>query len=535
MTDLFEKGYSEADKKEDVKMLHSMGYAQELERRMSVFSNFAVSFSIICILSGGINSLAQATAGAGGASIGIGWPIGCLISGVFALGMAQIASSYPTAGGLYHWSSILGNRFTGWLTAWLNLLGLITVLGAINVGTWGFFSGAIAPWFPAINVDTTVSEGFRNQMIFMALITGVQALINHFGIKLTARLTDFSGYLIFAATIVLTLACFAFAEHWDFTRLWAFDNFSGDPTLNAANEMKGDPVWPNKVSGLMVFLLGLLLPIYTITGYDASAHTSEETHKAAMSAPRGMVSSVWWSAIFGYVMLVGFLILIPDMKDAAKQGWNVFFWAIDARFPVWLKNLLYVAIFVSQFLCGLATVTSASRMIFAFARDDGLPGSSALKKVSHAHRTPVAAIWTAAILSFLFVWGASLVTIAGASAYTVVVSCTVIFLFFSFAMPIALGLLAYGKTWTRMGPWDLGEPLFKLVAVLSILSAILIFFIGIQPPNDWALWITVGFLVLTGIIWLAYEQRRFKGPPIGDMIAARQAAIVAAEKAVGEV
>ncbi|HZZ21740.1 MAG TPA: amino acid permease, partial [Roseiarcus sp.] len=387
---------------------------------------------------------------------------------------------------------------------------------------------------PAINVDTTVAEGFRNQIIFMALITGLQALINHFGIRLTARLTDFSGYLIFAATIVLTLACFAFAEHWDFTRLWTFDNFSGDPTLNAANELKGDPVWPNKVSGLMVFLLGLLLPIYTITGYDASAHTSEETHKAAMSAPHGMVSSVWWSAIFGYAMLIGFLVLIPDMKDAAKQGWNVFFWALDQRFPVWLKDALYVAIFVSQFLCGLATVTSASRMIFAFARDDGLPGSSVLKKVSHAHRTPVAAIWTASILAVLFVWGASLVTIAGASAYTIVVSCTVIFLFFSFAIPIALGLLAYGKTWTRMGPWDLSEPLFKLVAVLSILSAILIFFIGVQPPNAWALWITVGFLILTGIIWVVYEQRRFQGPPIGDMIAKRQAAIAAAEKAIGE-
>jgi cytochrome c-type biogenesis protein CcmH/NrfF len=85
-----------------------------------------------------------------------------------------------------------------------------------------------------------------------------------------------------------------------------------------------------------------------------------------------------------------------------------------------------------------------------------------------------------------------------------------------------------------MGPWDLGEPLFKLVAVLSILSAILIFFIGVQPPNAWALWITVGFLILTGIIWVVYEQRRFQGPPIGDMIAKRQAAIAAAEKAIGE-
>ncbi len=127
---------------EDTKQLHAMGYAQELARSMGGFSNFAISFSIICILSGGINSLAQATSGAGGAAIGIGWPLGCLISGVFAIAMAQIASAYPTAGGLYHWGSILGNRFTGWLTAWFNLLGLVTVLGAINVGTYYFFLGA---------------------------------------------------------------------------------------------------------------------------------------------------------------------------------------------------------------------------------------------------------------------------------------------------------------------------------------------------------------------------------------------------------
>jgi amino acid transporter len=233
-------------------------------------------------------------------------------------------------------------------------------------------------------------------------------------------------------------------------------------------------------------------------------------------------------------MLIGFLFVIPDTKEAAKQGWNVFFWALDQRFPVWLKDGLYVAIFVSQFLCGLATVTSASRMIFAFARDGGLPGSSYLRRVSPTYRTPNVAIWAAATLAVLFVWGASLVTIGGSTAYSIVVSCTVIFLFFSFAIPITLGLLAYGKTWKKMGPWDLGGPLFKVAAVASIISALVIFFIGVQPPNDWALWITVGFVVLTAIVWIVFEQRRFQGPPIGEMIAKRQASIVAAEKALGE-
>ncbi len=176
--------YTDLDKKQDMQVLHSMGYAQELERRMSSFSNFAISFSIICILSGGINSLGQATSGAGGAAIGIGWPLGCLMSGFFALGLAQISSAYPTAGGLYHWGSILGNRFTGWLSAWLNLLGLVTVLGAINVGTFYFFFGAFGAYF---GMEDTLAA----PRDLRCGDHGRQALINHFGIGLTAKLTDY--------------------------------------------------------------------------------------------------------------------------------------------------------------------------------------------------------------------------------------------------------------------------------------------------------------------------------------------------------
>jgi amino acid transporter len=519
MSTLGRDGYTDHDKKQDVHHLHSMGYAQELERRMSQFSNFAISFSIICILSGGINSLAQATSGAGGIGIGLGWPLGCLISGLFALALAQISSAYPTAGGLYHWGSILGNRFTGWLAAWLNLLGLVTVLGAINVGTYYFFFGAFGPMFGM--EDTLV-----NRVLFLAVITGLQALINHMGIGLTAKLTDFSGYLIFATAIALALVCLAAADSYDLSRLFTFKNYSGEA---------GASVWP-QVSDLWVFLLGLLLPIYTITGYDASAHTSEETMKASTSVPRGMVSSVIWSAVFGYIMLCSFVLMIPDMDQAAAQGWNVFFWAMDAQVSPLVKEILYLAIFVSQFLCGLATVTSVSRMIFAFARDKGLPASSALAKVSPKYRTPVAAIWTGSTLAVLFVWFTSVITIAGASAYSIVVSCTVIFLFLSFTVPIALGIVAAGTSkWPNMGPWNMGVGLFKLVALLSVVAMVVIFFIGIQPPNDWALWITIGFLVITAVVWFGFENRRFQGPPIGDMIKKRQAEIIAAEKAVGEI
>jgi amino acid transporter len=505
---------------QDVKILHSMGYAQELSRRMHAFSNFAISFSIICILSGGINSLGQATAGAGGAAIGIGWPVGVLISGVFAMALAQISSAYPTAGGLYHWGSILGNRFTGWLSAWLNLLGLITVLGAINVGTFYFFFGAFGPMFG-------IEDTLTHRVLFVAVITALQALVNHFGIGLTMKLTDFSGYIILLGSVALAAVCMFYAEAWDFSRLFTFSNYTGTEGASA--------VWPVAVSGTMALILGLLLPIYTITGYDASAHTAEETVNAQMSVPRGMVSSVLWSGIFGYLFLCAFVLMIPNMDDAAKQGWNVFFWAMGERVPETIRTALYVTIFISQWLCGLATVTSVSRMLFAFSRDDGIPGiSKALAKVDAKHRAPVNAIWAGSTLAVLFVWFTSAITIAGAPAYSIVVSCTVIFLFLSFAVPIALALFTYGTSkFPAPGPWNLGGGLFRLVCVLSLVAMAIIFYAGIQPPNDWALPITVGFIVLSLVIWLLFENRRFKGPPIGEEIKRRQAEIKAAEAALG--
>src|SRR5262245_19913922 len=113
---------------DDVRTLHRLGYAQELLRRMSGFSNFAVSLSIICILAGGVTSFHLGLNSVGGASIGLGWPLACLFSLVVAVTMGQVASAFPTAGGLYHWASILGGKGWGWGTAWFNLAGLVTVL-----------------------------------------------------------------------------------------------------------------------------------------------------------------------------------------------------------------------------------------------------------------------------------------------------------------------------------------------------------------------------------------------------------------------
>jgi amino acid transporter len=512
--------YTDKDKNEDLKVLHGMGYAQELSRSMSKFSNFAISFSIICILSGGINSFAQAISSVGGAGAGIGWVVGCLLSGMFALAMAQIASAFPTAGGLYHWSSILGGRFWGWLTAWLNLLGLITVLGAINIGTAYFFAGTFGASFGFTGSDTQV-------VVFVAVITILQALLNHLGIKITTLLTDVSGYLIFATTAVLVLACLFYAPAIDISRLWTVTNFSGEA---------GGNVFPASDNTSYLFLLCLLLPVYTITGYDASAHTSEETKNAAMSVPQGIVSAVIWSSLVGWIMICAITLAIPDLAVAAGQGWGMFYATMDAILPSGLKNVIYLGILIAQLICGLATVTSASRMLFAFARDDGMPiGSKALATVSAKYRTPVNAIWTATVLCILYVLLAMSIKIDGTSIYVIVVNSTLVFLFLSFTVPLVAGFFAYGTAkWPNPGPWAMSAGTYKLVTALAVVGMAVILFIAVAPPNERVLNVVIGFLVIALVLWFAVENRRFQGPPTGERIAARKAAIVAAEKAVGE-
>ncbi len=199
----------------DVQLLNSLGYGQELLRRMSGFSNFAVSFSIICIVAGGITSFPLGLSSVGGASIGVAWPACCLLSLCVALSMAQVASAFPTAGGLYHWAAILGGRGWGWLTAWFNLAGLITALAAINVGAYQFGMRALAGSFD-LGIDRwDPATHMTAQLVGVLAISAAQALLNHLGIRLTALLVDFSGYWILLVALALTVSMLACASSFD--------------------------------------------------------------------------------------------------------------------------------------------------------------------------------------------------------------------------------------------------------------------------------------------------------------------------------
>jgi amino acid transporter len=498
------------DESDDIRTLHKFGYAQELARVLGGFSNFAISFAIIGILLGGVTSFQQGFCSVGGASIGLGWPLVCLFSLCVAATMGQIASAFPTAGGLYHWAAILGGRGWGWVTAWFNLAGLATLLAAVNVGTFLF---AMAVFDPDYSPSKTT------QFLVVVLITATQAAFNHLGIRVTRVLTDFSGYLILLVSIVLTVALLIAAPEIDIARLWTFSNFSGLP--------EGDePIWPRTESLLWLFALGFLLPAFTITGFDASAHASEETVGATRHVPRGIVRSVFIAGVFGWAMLCAVVLAMRDLTAVAEKGDKGFMFTLSDTLPRWLALGLGGGIVITQYLCGLATVTSGSRMAFAFARDAGLPLSRWVRHVSPLFRTPPVAIWGVAIVSVLFT--------VYSDMYSAIAAVCVIFLYVSYVLPTAIGIVAHGRWWKEMGPWHLGQ-WFRPLAVVSVVGCAGLTVIGMQPPNEKAAFAVLILSLALAVLWIAFYRKRFPGPPQGKLSEQQTEAIHAAEIAVHEI
>ncbi len=469
----------------DKQVLHKLGYAQELSRRMSGFSNFAISFSIICILAGGISAFPAAfnVLGSGGAFLI--WLVGGVLAMSVAVGMGQIASSFPTAGGLYHWSSHLGGKFWGWVTAWLNLIGLIAVVSSVDVLLYSiFFKGILLT--DTLKMDTS-SWGYWHQFGFLVVVLAAQALLNHYGIELTTKLTDVSGYLILGLTVILIIGLFAFSPvALDVTRLWTFTNFTGD---------SGGAVVPFRTESIaFAFLLGLVYVCYTITGFDASAHTSEETQDAQVNVPKGMWTAVFWSWVFGLIAVAAYVLTMPSIQEGGAAGWGSFDYMWNASLmPLWLKVFLAVGLVVVNFMCALAGMTSCSRMMYAFARDGGLPASKSLSNVSTQYRTPTYAIWTSA--------GLALLSTLYAPYYLVLAVACAVFLYLSMVLPIAAGLMAEGTAkWKEKGPFNLGG-LSKPNAVLAIIFGITLAITGFFPPNEKIYYFTIIFFVALLGLW----------------------------------
>ncbi|HKO54496.1 MAG TPA: amino acid permease [Thermoanaerobaculia bacterium] len=465
---------------EDARDLERLGYAQQLFREMGGFSNFAVSFSIISILTGAVLLYGYGLKFAGPVVNSIGWPIVSLFTMCVAMSMAEIASAYPTAGGLYFWATRLGGKGWGWTTAWLNMLGQVTITAGINIAAAIYLIGAVT----RIGGLPPVETPWSFQVAVMVVILLPQVIINLWGIRLTARLSDLSVWWhIGGVLLIIVLLAFFGRHHSSLAFLFQFR-----PTVTPTDVSRlyaGAPL-------IILFVLSLLQAQWTYTGYDASAHMAEETVMARRNSAWGIVLSVGVSAVAGYAMLMVLTWCIPrgDVAATANDPYPVL-QIVYANLPPLAAHAIAIVIGVAMWLCGVASVTSMGRMWYAFARDDGMPGSRWLKRVSGRHRTPHIAIIVTAVLSVLIC--------LYAAAFAVITSISTICLYLAYGIPIWLNARNRRVT-PDMAPWNLGRwsPLVNWIAIVWIVIITVIFML---PPNQLVLWTMLGVAAFLAVYW----------------------------------
>ncbi len=361
----------------DESLLHRMGYAQELLRGMGGFQNFAISFTIISILAGCLTSYAVGMEHGGPSSIIWGWLLVGLMSTIISLSMAEIASAYPTAGGLYYWASKLGSPGWGWATGWFNLIGQVAVTAAIGYGLATFGAVLLDFWFGYFAQMDDIFGASANASIYLlyAFFMLCACLINIFNIRVTAGLNTISAYwhMVGVAIIVFVLIIVP-DQHQSLS--YVFTETVNNSGFGGGTTDVGSPTF------WFVWGLGLLLAQYTITGFDASAHTAEETNRASRMAATGMWTSVVASVIFGWILLLAVTFAIPSTEGALENIGVVVPWIwAESMSQTWAEFLLFICV-VAQFFCLTASVTSASRMMFAFSRDRAVPGHSLWRRVA---------------------------------------------------------------------------------------------------------------------------------------------------------
>jgi amino acid transporter len=463
----------------DEQMLAELGYKQELSRSWSGFSNFAISFSIISILAGCFTTFAQGWNAGGPAAIAIGWPILAALIMAIGLCLAELVSAYPTSGGIYWWASKLGGPKAGYYTGWLNLIGLLAIVASVAYGCATFFDLTFSFIWPS-----HVAGNLHTIFLYFVIILAIAGAINIFSSHLLAIFNNVSVWWhVFGAAAVVLILILLPHHHASVSSVFTLrENNTG--------------FFGGKTGGLgflfIVLPIGALLTQYTITGYDASAHLSEETKGAANNAAKGMWRSIFYSAIGGWILLLSFLFAVQSPAGVNKGGGAVAVIFSQALTSKWGGAVLFISA-MGQLFCTMACMTSCSRMLFAFSRDGAVPASKTWSKLS-AKRVPVAGVILTVVVSLILTSPALIpVNIGGVPspiAFFAVVSIGVIGLYWCFSIPIWHRWRLGDKFQT--GEWNLG-PKYKWLCVVALLDTVLVTFMAFMPTTSFGVPGMAGF------------------------------------------
>ncbi|NGO73198.1 amino acid permease [Streptomyces boncukensis] len=462
---------------------------------MSGRANFGVSFTIISILSGCMTLYGYGMDTGGPAVMMWGWLFVGLMTLFVGLSMAEVCSSYPTSAGLYYWAHRMAPRRSAaawaWFTGWFNTLGQIAITAGIDFGAANFLNA----WLD-LQFGYEVTPG--HTMTLFGAILILHGVLNTFGVRIVALLNEVSIWWHILGVILICGALVLIPDHHQSTN-FVFGEFVNNTGFS---------------SSLYVVAIGLLMAQYTFTGYDASAHMTEETIDAATAGPKGIVRSILVSLGAGFVLLFGFTYAIQSYTGSVNSSTGVppaqiLMDALGAASGKWLLLVIIVA----QLFCGMASVTANSRMIYAFSRDGALPFSKTWHKLNPHTRTPTNAVWLgtggAFVLGLPYLWNET--------AYAAVTSIATIGLYIAYVIPTFLRL-RQGDRFER-GPWHLGSwsTIIGSIAVGWVLVITVLFMLPQSSPvtsNSFNYApIAVGVVVaFCGTWWLVSARKWFLNP-----------------------
>lgn len=503
---------------DDEQHLAKLGYVQELQRSWSGFSNFAISFSIISILAGCFTSFGLGWNNGGPAAIAWGWPILSVFILIIGFCLAELVSAYPTSGGIYWWASKLGGPKAGFYTGWLNLIGLIAILASVSYGSATFLDLTLGTFSETWLAGYSLTRVF----IMFLIILAASAVINIFSSHLLAVINNVSVWWhVAGATAVIAILWLLPDQHASVSDVFA-------KTINNSGIFSGSTNgW-----GFLLFVLPIsaILTQYTITGYDASAHLSEETKSAANAAAKGIWQSIFYSAIGGWILLLSFLFAVQNSDEVSANGGAVATIFTQALTSKWAGVVLLIAT-AGQLFCTTACQTSASRMLFAFSRDRAVPGHQLWSKVN-ATRVPANAVMITAVIAAIITLPAIVpvkipvngVEVPSPVAFYAVVSIGVVGLYLCFAVPIYYRWKA-GDSFEQ-GRWNVGNR-YKWMAPVAIIEIIVTSIIAMFPTSlggmpwdpsfqwkfvNYTPLLVGGVLVLLFVYWHVSVKHWFTGP-----------------------
>jgi amino acid transporter len=451
--------------KRDEERLAELGYRQELSRTWSGFTNFAISFTIISVLAGCFTTFSFAWLNGGPIAISWGWPILCFFVLMVGFSMAELTSAYPTAGGPYWWANELGGKGWSWMTGWFNIVGLLGIVASVGYGA-AIFLGTLLGLYSVdifgLNFGDT-EHILGETWVLFALILVFYTALNIFGDRILALLNNISvGWHLIGVAIIIGLLVIVPDTHQSANFVFT-ERFNQNGAFGGSTTALG--FW------LLVLPVGFLLTMYTETGYDASAHTAEETENAAVTAAQGVWRAIFFSALIGWILLLAFLFAANDVgavDDAAGFSGAIFTSALDP----WAAKLVILIATVGQLFCGAAGLTSASRTWYAFSRDRAIPGWAIFRRVNK-DRVPFNAVIAVSVFSAVIaipaLFGKNSIPFA---FYALTGICTV-GLYVAYIIPIYLRFRA-GSNF-KPGPWTLGGR-YRIVNILAMFFVLLVVF-----------------------------------------------------------